>query len=728
VALVEQIQRVQAQHGFPVDEMALRAESEADRPERPAVASGGVHRNIGNLPLELTSFVGRSGELSAVKNLLAASRLVTLTGIGGVGKSRLALRVAFEARRDFADGVWLVELGELRDGSLLVDVVAAALGLRDHSPTPLRDVLMEFLFARKLLLVLDNCEQVVDAAAELIEMLLRACPDVRILATSREAFGIGGESMLQVSPLAVPDDPEQTPGGHAAYDAVALFAERAAAAVPGYELTEDNKATVARICSRLDGLPLAIELAAARLRAMSAEQILERLADEYALLTHGSRRAPRRQQTLSQSVGWSYDLCTPAEQQLWGRLSVFAGSFELNAAEDICGGDPISDDLIELLSSLVDKSILTRAESKGVVRFRLLGTLRDYGRQRIGDEYQELRRRHLEWYQRLALDADADWFSSHEIDWINLLERELPNLREALEFALSEEDDSALGMAAALSAFWITRGLLSEGRRWLERALARAPHEPTPTRAKALYGISVITALQSDLTSAAARVAEGRALAEGSADPAVHALVTVADGLTSLMGGDLDRASSCLGAAVGKGGELIAQAGMLLLVGWAHDMRGDTDEALSWFENGLALTESRGESVYRTYALWSIGIAKWRRGEHEDAQRLLKQGLRLAHRVNDPRMAAACLESIAWIAVAAGDPRLAVVLTGAAAVLNRSVGSPTAVFPHLLVHHQESENRARQSLGTQAFDAALHEGASLGFDGAVNYALGESAD
>ncbi|RZL73210.1 MAG: protein kinase, partial [Rhodococcus sp. (in: high G+C Gram-positive bacteria)] len=350
--LGDELRRIQLRNGFPVDEMALHADPGAPRdppaPPRPRPAeratfgqrrpTPAVRGAKGNLPVELTSFVGRRSELTDTKAMMAVSHLVTLTGIGGVGKTRLALRVAENMRRDFGDGVWLVELAELSDGSLLTDVVAAALGLRDYSATPLHEVLLEFLVPRELLLVLDNCEQVVDAAAGLAETLLRVCSGVRILATSREPLGIGGESVLRVPPLAVPDPARQSSlQGLPSYDAVTLFVDRAATAVPGFALTEDNETAVARICHRLDGLPLLIELAAARLRAMSPEQILQRLTDRYALLTRGSRVAPSRQQTLRLCVDWSYELCTPVEQRMWSRLSIFAGSFELDAAEQICG-------------------------------------------------------------------------------------------------------------------------------------------------------------------------------------------------------------------------------------------------------------------------------------------------------------------------------------------------------------------------------------------------------
>ncbi|MGV9870872.1 protein kinase domain-containing protein, partial [Rhodococcus koreensis] len=332
----EELRQIQRRHDFGVDEMALHVnpaahgtgrQAERGSPHRPtAPTPRGV---TGNLPLDLTSFVGRRHELTEAKNLLGGSRLVTLTGIGGVGKTRLAMRVAATGQREYADGARLIELAELREESLLVDAVAAAVGVRDHSARPLREVLVEHLAARELLLVFDNCEHLVDAVAELTDTLLRVCPALRILATSREPLGIGGETVLRVPPLAVPD-PDRRPSlrGLPKYDAVTLFADRAAAAVPGFALTEDNAAAVAGICHRLDGLPLPIELAAARLRAMSPEQILQRLTDRYTLLTRGSRGAPTRQQTLRLSVDWSFELCTAREQLVWGRLAVFAGSVE----------------------------------------------------------------------------------------------------------------------------------------------------------------------------------------------------------------------------------------------------------------------------------------------------------------------------------------------------------------------------------------------------------------
>jgi len=724
-AMGEELQQVQARHGFPVDEMALPGETSTDRPPQQVSASVGSHRTLSNLPVELTSFIGRRAELAELNTLLTTSRLVTVAGIGGVGKTRLALRAAADAVRDFPDGVRLVELGELRDGSLLVDVVAAGLGLRDQSARPLHEVLVEYLLSRRLLLVLDNCEQVVDAAADLAEALLRACPDLRILATSREGLGVGGESVMRISPLAFPDPDAEA--GLPDYDAVALFAERAAAAVPGFELTEDNKDTVSRLCARLDGLPLAIELAAARLRAMSPEQLLERLADRYALLTRGSRRAPSRQQTLRWSIGWSYDLCTPAEQQLWGRLSVFAGSFELEAAEGVCGDDLAPEDLLDLLSSLVDKSIVMRTESHGAVRFRLLETLRDYGREQLKQtgEAAEMRRRHLAWYQRLLRDAAADWFSSRQLDWNHRLECEVPNLREALEFALSGDGPTALEMASALQPFWVARGMLGEGRRWFDRALSREPRTPTVERARALYGATVLAELQGDPQVGTALAAQGRVLAEQISDPLVHSMVAYTEGWAAFMRNDFDRARTCLEAAIDTDRDHVLKASALILLGWTYEFNGDLAAALGWLQQVLALAESHGESVFRSYALRAIGITRWRLGEPDRATQALREGIRLSQLVNDPRNGAACLEALAWVAGDQHDPRRAVVLMAAAERVGHAIGTSAAVLPQLNVLHDECERRAREALAAEEFDAAREKGRSLRFGDAVAYALGE---
>ena len=733
IVLAEELQRAQSTHGFTVDEMALHHGEQGQAERRGSNQPARVRRPRGGLPLELTSFVGRSAELGELRKVLSTSRLVTLTGLGGVGKTRLARRAAAEAeaQHDFPDGVRLVELGELRNGSLLADVVAAGLGLRDEAARPLHDVLVDFLGPRRLLLVLDNCEQLIDDVAKLVEELLTDCPHLRILVTSRERLGVFSESVVPLAPLAYPDaDNALTIDSLARFDAVAMFSERAAAAVRNFRLTEQNKAIVASIVSRLEGLPLAIELAAARLRAMSLEQLRERLADRYKLLTHGSRGAPKRQQKLSWSVGWSYDLCTSAEQRLWGQLSVFAGIFELEAAQHVCGADIAEDEFLDLVESLVDKSILIRTESNDVVRFRMLETLREYGRQQVQQtaEYDELRRRHADWYRGLARDAFDGWFSSRQLDWLARIQRELPNIREALEFSLSEDGKAALAIVAALQPFWMCRGMLREAHRWTDRALARAPQEPTRDRVQALFSAALVAPLQQGgLSEGAARAAEARALAEQTDDPFVQAGVAMAEGITALTSGDFKAAAAHFKDALRASDDDNLQVNAMLLLGWALEFAGDTRRALTWQEKALALATSRGETVFRSYALWELGIRWAQHGRSDRAEELLQEGLRVAQLINDQRNAAGCLEGLAWIAAQENNPRAAAVMMGAADTLAQAIGSVAIPLPRLHDFHAECECRAREALGDEEFTAAREQGSTMTFDEAAAYALSEGA-
>lgn len=747
----DELRQSQLAHDFPVEEMDLLCEPSAERSEQdlprarrrstagllpnaipPSTIPPSTWATAGDLPLDLTSFVGRRRELTDAKAKLSTSRLVTLTGIGGVGKTRLALRVATEARRGFSGGVRLVELGELNERSLLVDAVAAAVGIRDRSARPLERAIAEFLATRNFLLVLDNCERLVDAVATLSGKLLRTCPGLRILATSREALGIEGEVVLRVPPLTIPDtDDESSLRGLPQYDAVTLFMERAAAAVSGFELTEDNRITVVHICRALEGLPLPIELAAARLRAMSADQIAERLNDRYKLLTLGGRGAPRRQQTLRLSMDWSYDLCSSPEQQMWECLSVFAGTFELDAAEGLYGGEVAPEDLLDILTALVNKSILIREAPGGVVRFRLLETVRDYGRDKAekSGDYQALRRRHRDWYEKLALTAEAEWVSSQQLKWIARLGREQSNLREAMTLCLSEDTDaeSGLRIVAALYPFWLTRGKLTEGRYWLDRALACHPRQPTVTRVKALYYSSVLSELQGDIPAATALVEEGRSLAEQIDDPMAYALAAQAEGLLALNNSDLRRASGLLEESHSIYATLNddhRKVAVLYLLGLAYGLREDIPRAMACHERVVAMTENLGESIYRSYSLWSMGVEVWQQGDSNRATRLLEQSLRLGRLADDQITVTVCLESLAWLCDESRAKRAAV-LMGAAEGLGHTVGSSTVMFPHLLVHHEENKRRICHALGERAFQAAHKEGQSLGIQGAIVYALSE---
>ncbi|ART72862.1 protein kinase [Mycobacterium dioxanotrophicus] len=684
--------------------------SESSHPDRPQL-SGLAGRTLGSLPPELTSFVGRRAELAKVRDLLARSRLVTLTGVGGVGKTRLALRAAAKASRRFADGVRVVELSELHDASMLVYAIAAGLGLREDLVRSQQDVLVEFLSCRKLLLVMDNCEQVVDAAAKLAEWLLSACPDLRMLITSRERLGVAGESILRLSPLGS--------------DAVDLFAARAAQSVPGFRVSEGNRSTVAAICSKVDGLSLGIELAAARLRAMSPEQLLQRLHNRYALLSNATRGAPQRQQTLGYSIGWSYDLCTPSEQRVWSHLSVFAGSFVLEAAEYICAADLSTEAFDDILTALVDKSVVIRTEAEGSVRFRLIDTLRHYGLDRIEDvaEFHELRMRHLYWYRSWAGQAAADFFGPRQLDWIRFVEAEIHNFREAAEFALTVPGGDPLELIVALQWYGIAHGTFNETRRALEQGLAAVPQEPTIVRVKALHALAMIAGGQGDITTAAGCATEARGLAAQLADPVANGLASIAEGFAAVLNSQLDIAAAHLDDAIAASDDPIVQISAMMLRGWVLQAHGDTGRALVWQEKALAIAVSAGETAFQSYGLWSIGIGWWRHGNVDRAEQLLQQGIQLAQLVDDARQCAALLEALGWIANARGNPHRAAVLLGAAEHLGRSSGVSPSPLPDLAAFHDECEQSACEALGATAFHSAWLEGSAFGLDESVRYAL-----
>ncbi|MGW5382187.1 protein kinase domain-containing protein [Nocardia sp. NPDC003963] len=746
----EAIRRLQERHGYPVDDMALQDrpthEGHPDRPARvahpdrspiPAQRKPIGPDHSGNLPLELTSLVNRRTELAELKNLLATSRLVTLTGTGGVGKTRLAVRAATQVARDFADGVWLADLTEVSDPAILVDVVAAAVGIRDEAGRPLIDVLVEHLCPREMLLVLDNCEQLVDPVAELDQVLLQGCAGLRILATSREPLNIAGEAVLRVAPLKVPDPGrEPTLLGLPRFDAVTLFCERAVAAVPGFEIDEENKGAVARICARLDGLPLAIELAAARLRTMTPQQILERLDIRNPLLTRSSRTAPARQQTLRMCMDWSHDLCSPAEQQLWAQLSVFAGSCEIDAVEGICDIDPGPLSMLDVLSSLVDKSVLIREESGTAVRFRMLETLRDYGRRELNAAglERELRRRHHQWYEQLCANAAAGWISAAQPDWIARLTREQPNLREAIEYCLSEDTDTAadagLRTAAGLYEFWNFRGLYNEGRSWLRRALARPGWHSPPDRIEALCAAGGLAAQHGEFTAAAEALAEAQELAGPESAPKSRAQIAFLEGLFALSRGESDTAPAHFERAVELTDSNPAdklRMSALTLLGWAHELSGDTDRAREYYRRVLAVTEPCHEILHRAASLRGVGVAVWRDGDRDRARQLLTEALRVNSGLNSTVLNMFCLEGLAWIVDMRTEAERAAILMGAAQALWPAGARVMTVFRNMAGYHEECERDARAALGVRRYDAAHQQGQTMGMEAATAYALGESA-
>ncbi|MFE5700809.1 ATP-binding protein [Rhodococcus koreensis] len=695
----------------------------------------GIKATTGNLPHELTSFVGRRREIGEVRRLLSVSRLVTLTGVGGVGKTRLALRVAAESSRAFDDGVWSVGLGELNDPGAVVDEVLSALRLSEGRSAAPESVLVEYLSPRKLLLVLDNCEHLIEPVADLAVTLLRACPELRILTTSREPLGIGGEAIHRVPPLTMPD-PDQVSlagGGLGRYEAVNLFAERATMAVPDFDITENNKDVIAAICRRLDGLPLAIELAAVRLRAMSVEQILQRLTDRYALLTTGSRGAPARQQTLQWCIDWSHELCSQAERELWARLTVFSGGFELDAIEGICADAMTSSQVVDVVASLIDKSILIRDEVAGAVRYRLLETLRDYGMERLQEtsEFASLLRRHRDWYEHLVLRAESDWISSRQVSWVARLDAEQPNIRAALQFCLTGPSEANAGsrMASALYPYWRARGRLREGMRWLAQLLA-VGGEPGPEQVKALYVLSVLSGLYGDPEASALYVERGGDLAAQLGDRTAEALMADAAGHHTLFTRDAGAACEHFESSLAV---FRADRNHLYMIWSLFGLALASGAAGNWSRSDecqqeiLELTGTRGEYVYRGWASWTTGMRARQRGEYSRAKALATQGLQLARSVDDRISAAGCIEVLSWIAVDEGVPRRAAELMGAAEALAQRVGSPSIIYPNLHLEHARIEQEARRAIGDRVFETAFRHGLEARFEDAAAYAVDEKS-
>ena len=677
----------------------------------------------------------RSWEVSETKRLLSVARLLTLTGAGGVGKSRLALRVAASVWRAFVDGVWLVDLAALQDRALLEQTVADSVGIRDRSARSAREVLVGYLRDRQLLLVLDNCEHVADYCADLAAALLAAAPGLRILATSRHALSAPGEQVLAVLPLPVPD-PERPPqpGKLVGNEAIRLFAERARLVRPDFEVTAGNRATIARICRRLDGLPLAVELAAARVRVLSPEQILHRLDDRFRLLRGGSRVVLPRHQRLRAVVDWSYELCSPAERMLWARVSVFADGFDLDAAEAVCAGDDIDrDQVLDLMAGLVDKSILIRQDRDHAAwaRYRLLDTLRHYGRGRLREAGAEavLRRRHRDYYLGLAERGEAEWFGPTQLQVADRTRPAHPNLRLALEYCLTTPGESRTGlrMAAALQFFWLCCGLLAEGRHWLGRALA-LDTESSKQRATALCANAYISTLQGDYLAATAMVQECRAWALPRGEETTLAYAVFVQGLLTRFNDDLPRAQVLLEDALARF-EALGELTSTVIITYAllaavAVFQGDSDRAIELCWLGLALCDRHGEQWARSYLVSALSLAEWIRGEVTRASAHARENLRVMRGFGDLFGTALQVERLAWVAGTVGEGERAAVLLGAVHRIWPQFGGPFGSLHHVTAR-EACVRQARHGLGDRAFQAAFGRGAELDLEQAIAYALGE---
>jgi predicted ATPase len=702
---------------------------------------------IGNLTAEQTSFIGRRREVADLVRLLAGVRLVTLTGVGGVGKTRLARRAAAQARVRSHHGVWFVDLaavscqpwstGQASGPQLVARQIAAALGVREVSPRPHLQLLTDYLAHRRLLLVLDSCEHLVDHVAEVAHALLQGCRSVRILATSREPLGVTGESLFMVEPLPMPD-PHRLPAALEQLmecDSVALFADRARQARPDFRLTAANWEAVAAICHRLEGVPLAIELAAARVQMLSPQQVLDRLADRFAQLGPADPDAPDRQQTLHACIDWSFRLCTGPEQLLWSRLTVFADSFELDAVEAVCADQALpTAAVLDLVADLVNKSILACNYRSEHLRYRMLDVVRDFGRNRLRESGQEtaIRRRHCDWYQQLVVRAKVEWISARQTYWLDRLIREHPNLSTAIDYALAEPGraEAALRLAVTLPMlYWWARGLFSEGRQWIDRALTQAT-EPTSIRARAMLLNGYLAVCQGDVAAGMRLVERGEAFVGPLDDPVNRAYARYVRGTITGIQNDLPAAVESLEDALTilsqlPGPELEMRLGILMSLGIYAGLSGDSQRAHDCYQEIMAITVPRRGISYRSYALWALGIEGWHRGNLDDAAEHVTASLRIQR----PRLSidrygiALCLEALAWIAASRRQHGRAATLLGAAAAMWTDIGTSISAHGHLTHYHETCEWQARDNLGETAYTDAFRYGSALTDDDALTYAL-----
>ncbi|WP_030434120.1 ATP-binding protein [Actinoplanes subtropicus] len=692
------------------------------------MAAGRGVRGSG-LPAELTSFVGRRRESSEVVELLSDSRLVTLTGAAGMGKTRLALRVAARVARGFRDGVRLVELAPIADPALVAYAVAQALEIPEEDDSEPEVQLVRFLRNRQMLLVLDNCEHLAPACAALAHRLLVEADGLRILATSRHLLETVGEQVYPTPPLTV-DAPG---GGYGA--AVDLFVHRAAAVTPGFALTADNTPHVLDVCRQLEGNPLAIELAAVLARVLAPAQLAARLSDRFRLLSGEARGRPAHHRTLRAAIEWSHQLCDPAEQRVWARASAFAGGFDLESAERVCAGDGIDPgDVLDLLDGLVAKSIVL-FDATGPGRYRLLETLREFGAEKLreADDEAQVRRVHADHYLRLAEQGEREWFGPAQARWLSWARDEHDNLRIAYDFLLDAggRGEAALRLATALWFDWMATARPLEGNLWLTRALSRVGDD-SPGRPAGLWASSLAATLLGDV-DAGRRLADQAWAAVRPGDPLTTARIVsrragVAVHHRDYTGAEeLARDSLSRFAAAGAEADPMAVIALSTLAACRIAL-GDPAGAVAQCQAAEAICRARGDRSLLVLVLVFLARAEWSAGDLAAAAEHGRQAVLAARPGSARPYLVQAVDILAWISATSGDHDRAAVLLGAADTLWAEFGLHLLRdSPHFAVPRRECEKTSRAVLGEAAFAAAFVHGAGLGLDEVLAYATGRPA-
>ncbi|MEU6845896.1 LuxR C-terminal-related transcriptional regulator [Streptomyces sp. NPDC046716] len=663
-------------------------------------------RRGGQLPVEVTPFVGRAAELAQVRAAFAGARLVTLVGPGGVGKSRTALRGAAELAGGFADGVVLVELSALRDPELIPVTLAAVLELPEQAGMEPLDAVVAHLQGRRMLVVLDTCEHLVDACAMLADVLLREAAGVQVLATSRQPLDVPGEHCVPIAPLE-PDD------------ALELFVQRAAAVVPGFAAHDGNREQLAALAKRLDGIPLALELAAVRLRAVSLDQLVERLGQRFEVLTGGRRTALTRHQTLRTAIGWSHELCTPRERLLWARLSVFAGSFELRAAEYVGAGEELSGgEVLECLIGLVDKSVVQRLGVDGN-RYRLLDTIREYGAEWLVESGRAdaVRARHFAYYRDLGQRYWDEFLTPAQPVLHRALRTESADVRCALEYAYGPAGPAPQGLwlAAQLGPYWRALGALSEGRYWIEKGLALVD-EVGEEQAWGQFMVALFSVWTGDLPTALEQFHRALRIARDARNDRVELFCDAYLGGLGALCGEPDGPAALedarqriLARGDGLGTAVIHYEGALVL-----GVLGDAEAALEWCRTGLAYLEGTGERQMYASTLTVQGLILWLSGEREEAVGLLGRALEAAAEIDEILVAAMCCLMLAWSASAEERHVRATWLLGYAENARRlGGGDPVGMLPSLFDEQEAVRAGLRRALGDEDYERWHAVGARL---------------
>jgi predicted ATPase/DNA-binding CsgD family transcriptional regulator len=688
-------------------------------------------RRPGNLPAEATSFVGRRRELAELRNKLATARLVSLVGPGGVGKSRLATRIATDLARGFKGGSWLVELGEVRDPGLVANAALAALDLRDQAMTEPLALVLSYLRDKELLLVVDNCEHLLEAAAQLVSGVIKAAPGVRVIVTSREPLSVLGEHVVPVPPLELPAAHDTgTLAQMRQNEAVMLFTERAAAAAGTFEMTASNQTAVANLCRRLDGLPLAIELAAVRTRVLTTEQIFERLNDRFSLLTGGSRAALPRHQTLQTTIDWSHELLPDVERTLLRRLCVFAGRFTLEDVEGVCASEDVPAlRVLDVLSSLVDKSLVNKEDTTRMASYRLHETMREYAilKLRESGEVEVTGQRCSEYYLSRC-QRSQEWARHRLAEWLEWMDLEIDNIRAVLRHSLSEADVSlGLDLAGALYWYWVTRGT-AEGVRWLDELLASEGGRHA-LHASAYYLRGFLANLQADPTAARPWFERAAATARDSGQAALLSRTLSQASIAENMAGQRLSARRMLdeAAAVAMDVDDVAvRLGLLQARTLNSLFTGDLEAARSTSTEGVRVSRKADEPYRLEMMLMNQGSAALIAGDLDASKAPFAESLRIARSIDDRIAQYYLLDALGCHAAGAGKARLAAQLLGAAETVRTGAGAK--IIPTIAPLIIQARKSAVAALGQSKFEKEFEAGKRLTRDAAVRLALGEPAE